>query len=597
MTDESPVSRPERRRFVDVARALGRPKVGLMLALGFSSGLPFMLIGNTLGFWLAEDGVKLALIGFLSWITLTYSVKFLWGTVVDRFRAPLIGFLGRRRGWMVVTQVGVGVGLIGMAMADPRAHLGWLTAFGLITGVAASAQDTVIDAWRIEIADDADELGLLTSAYSLGFRAALIATEALILLLAAAIGWPMSYAIYGGLMVVGVAAALLAAEPDKADQVMEAKAGVARAHPARAFYDAVVGPFVAFFGTHGWAMAALMLTMISFYHLCDYMRGPMTNPYYLALHIPKTTIAGVRATIGLGGSIAGIAVGGLASLRLGNVRTLILGAILQPIAIGAFAVLGWHGGDYTLISIAGLHVDADQPRIYGDAVRPADVGADLDRKDAEGLLRRDRGKPAAWADPAGSLFAVLPLQRRARRPGDPAVRDPGDAPADPRGGRRGLTSAVHAIDVRDLHVAARVVGDAPFQVASWWRRGWGFKHGARGEEGRSRSRTRRRAINCASRPVAVAGEVRCMAGNPARREWPGPGGKPTVNFDPKRTLRDARSFVPTACFPCHGPVFPLSPAKAGAQAFFVSCRSSSTCSRANETARSTSATPTTSSAG
>jgi PAT family beta-lactamase induction signal transducer AmpG len=367
MTDESPVSRPERRRFVDVARALGRPKVGLMLALGFSSGLPFMLIGNTLGFWLAEDGVKLALIGFLSWITLTYSVKFLWGTVVDRFRAPLIGFLGRRRGWMVVTQVGVGVGLIGMAMADPRAHLGWLTAFGLITGVAASAQDTVIDAWRIEIADDADELGLLTSAYSLGFRAALIATEALILLLAAAIGWPMSYAIYGGLMVVGVAAALLAAEPDKADQVMEAKAGVARAHPARAFYDAVVGPFVAFFGTHGWAMAALMLTMISFYHLCDYMRGPMTNPYYLALHIPKTTIAGVRATIGLGGSIAGIAVGGLASLRLGNVRTLILGAILQPIAIGAFAVLGWHGGDYTLISIAGFNVTAFEAIMAFDA--------------------------------------------------------------------------------------------------------------------------------------------------------------------------------------------------------------------------------------
>jgi PAT family beta-lactamase induction signal transducer AmpG len=367
MTDEAAVSRPARRRFVDVVRALGRPKVGLMMALGFSSGLPFMLIGNTLGFWLAEDGVKLALIGFLSWITLTYSVKFLWGAAVDRFKAPLIGFLGRRRGWMVVTQVGVGAGLVGMAMVDPRAHLGWLTAFGLFTGVAAAAQDTVVDAWRIEIASDADELGLLTSAYSLGYRAALIATEALILLLATAVGWPLSYAIYGALMVVGVVAALLVAEPRSADAVMEAKAGDARTHPARGFYDAVVGPFIAFFKTHGWTMAGLMLAMITFYHLCDYMRGPMSNPYYKALAIPKPTIAGVRATIGLGGSIVGIALGGLASLRLGNARTLILGAILQPIGIAAFALLGWHGGDYGLISVAGLNVTAFEAIMAFDA--------------------------------------------------------------------------------------------------------------------------------------------------------------------------------------------------------------------------------------
>lgn len=367
MIEEAPAARPVRRRFVDVLRALGRPKVGLMLALGFSSGLPFMLIGNTLGFWLAEAGVKLALIGFLSWITLTYSVKFLWGAVVDHFEAPLVGFMGRRRGWMVITQVGVAAGLVGMAVSDPRAHLAWLTGFGLLAGVAASAQDTVIDAWRIEIADDADELGLLTSAYSLGFRAALIATEALILLLASAIGWPMSYAIYGGLMVVGIGAALFAAEPAKADQVMEALAGEAKTHPIRGAYDAVVGPFLAFFAAHGWALAGLMLTTISFYHLCDYMRGPMTNPYYLALHIPKTTIAGVRATIGLGGSIVGIALGGLASLRLGNGRTLILGAILQPIAIGAFALLGWRGGDYPLVSVGGLDLTAFEAIMAFDA--------------------------------------------------------------------------------------------------------------------------------------------------------------------------------------------------------------------------------------
>jgi PAT family beta-lactamase induction signal transducer AmpG len=367
MTEEAPARRPARRRLVDVLGALGRPKVGLMLMLGFSSGLPFMLIGNTLGFWLAEAGVKLALIGFLSWITLTYSVKFLWGAVADRVRAPLIGFLGRRRGWMVLTQVGVGAGLVGMALADPRSHLGWLTAFGLVTGVAAAAQDTVIDAWRIEIATDVDELGLLTSAYSLGYRAALIATEALILLLAGAIGWSMSYAIYGGLMLVGVVAALLAREPTRADAAMEVKMAGAAGEPLRAFGDAVVGPFIEFFKAHGWAMAALMLAMITFYHLCDYMRGPMSNPYYQALAIPKPTIAGVRATIGLGGTIAGIALGGLASLRLGNVRTLILGAILQPIGVGAFALLGWHGGDYRLVALGGFDLTAFEAIMAFDA--------------------------------------------------------------------------------------------------------------------------------------------------------------------------------------------------------------------------------------
>ena len=106
---------PARRRMWDVLMALGRPKVGLMLMLGFSSGLPFMLIGNTLGFWLAEDHVKLAAIGFVSWIGLAYSWKFLWGAVADHVKAPLIGALGRRRGWMIITQVGVAAGLIGMA--------------------------------------------------------------------------------------------------------------------------------------------------------------------------------------------------------------------------------------------------------------------------------------------------------------------------------------------------------------------------------------------------------------------------------------------------------------------------------------------------
>lgn len=355
---DSPPVRPRRRTLAEVLRALSRPKVAIMLVLGFSSGLPFMLIGNTLGFWLAEDGIKLAVIGFASWIGLTYTVKFLWGAVVDRARPPLLGRLGRRRGWMVATQFGVGIGLIGMSLVDSRPHIGALIAFGLLTGVSAAAQDTVIDAWRIESAADPDELGLLTAAYSLGFRIALIATEAWILLVATAVGWPTAYAIYGGLMGLGIVASLLAKEPARADLVMESRHASVRRHPLAALADAVIGPFVAFFKAHGAAAAALMLGTITLYHLCDYLRGPMSNPYYLALGIHKPDIAYVRTTLGLAGSFAGIALGGWSALRLGNRTSLLIGAFLQPLAVAAFAILGFHRSDFDILAIGPLRVTA-----------------------------------------------------------------------------------------------------------------------------------------------------------------------------------------------------------------------------------------------
>jgi PAT family beta-lactamase induction signal transducer AmpG len=356
-----------RRGALQVLTALGQPKVAVMLVLGFGSGLPFMLIGNTLGFWLAEGGVKLATIGFLSWVGLAYLIKFVWGAMVDRLRAPLFGRLGRRRGWMLISQIGVGAGLIGMGASDPKSHLGVLAACAVLTGCAAAIQDTVIDAWRIEIADDADELGLLTAAYTLGYRGALIATESLILLVAGAIGWPVAYLLYGASMALAVGAALIAREPAQAGAVMQAKAAEAGVHPLRAGLDAVIGPFVAFFRTHGVGMAALMLGMITLYHLCDYMRGPMSNPYYKALGIDKATIAGVRLTIGLAGSLIGVAVGGLSSLRIGNHPSLVIGAVLQPIGIGAFALLGWHGGDYPLLAAGPAHLSAFQAIMAFDA--------------------------------------------------------------------------------------------------------------------------------------------------------------------------------------------------------------------------------------
>jgi PAT family beta-lactamase induction signal transducer AmpG len=325
----------------------------VMLALGFSSGLPFLMIGNTLGYWLREGGVALAAIGFLSWAGLAYSFKFIWGAVVDRAPPPLLGRLGRRRGWMLWTQAGVAVGLIGMALTGPRGHalgdLGWLAAMAILTGVSAASQDVVIDAWRIEAAADAEELGLLTSAYSLAFRVAIIATDAWILWLVAAVGWSWSYAAVGLLMGVGMLGALFAHEPERVDRAIAAKEAAAPALSLRGVYDIVVEPFIGFFRAQGWA-AALILLMITTYHLCDYLRGPVVNPYYVDLHIPKAVVASVRTTVGLGGVFLGTIAGGVFCLRFGYTRALILGGVLQPLAVAAFALLAYLGPDLRLFA-------------------------------------------------------------------------------------------------------------------------------------------------------------------------------------------------------------------------------------------------------
>ena len=149
---------------------------------------------------------------------------------------------------------------------------------------------------------------------------------------------------------------------------MEEKAHEAARHPLAGVYDAVIGPLIAFFRAHGLGMAALMLAMISLYHLCDYMRGPMTGPYYEALKIDNDTIGLVRLFVGTPGSFVGIALGGFSAYRFGRLPTLIVGAIAQPLAIGAFAVLGWHGGDFALISLGAAKITAFEAIMAFDAV-------------------------------------------------------------------------------------------------------------------------------------------------------------------------------------------------------------------------------------
>ena len=339
----------------EVIASLRQPKVAVMLTLGFSSGLPFFLSGNTLGYWLRDEGTALSAIGFLSWVGLAYSLKFLWAPVIDRTDAPVFGRLGRRRGWMVVSQIAVAAGLLGVSTVGLRAGLASVGILALVVAFSSSTQDIVVDAWRIEAAADSDELGLLSAAYQLGYRIAILVTEALVLIMANHFGWRLSYASMAALMAIGVGASFVAAEPLRAQQVFQDKAETAPLWSARGAFDAVVGPFVQFFRTYGW-VALLMLAMISFYRLPEFMMGPMANPYYHDLGLSKDAVGAVRASIGLVASFLGIAAGGFSTLRFGYLKTLVAALIVQSLVIANFATLAYTGPD---IRIFGAVMFAD----------------------------------------------------------------------------------------------------------------------------------------------------------------------------------------------------------------------------------------------
>jgi len=350
MTATAAAAPRRKRTAMEVLSSLRQPKVAVMLALGFSSGLPFLLTANTFGYWLRDVGTSLTAIGFISWVGLAYTMKVFWAPIVDRVDVPLLGRLGRRRGWMLAAQIVVAIGLIGMAAVGTAGGLTAIGAFALLTAFASATQDIAIDAWRIEAGADSDEVGLLTSAAQLGYRVALLVTDALIIAAAARVGWPMSYVGMAVLMGVGVAATFLAFEPARADAVLHSKAPL---WTPRGFFDAVVGPFVEFFAKHK-AVGLIMLLAVALYRLPDFVMGPMYNPYYHDLGLTKDTVAMVRGSVGLVATFLGIAIGGLAAIRLGVFRSLMLGVVLEGIGTAAFAILALHADMPTFAAVMGL---------------------------------------------------------------------------------------------------------------------------------------------------------------------------------------------------------------------------------------------------
>ena len=341
MTDADTKHAVKKRGTRDVLAALGQARVLITLLLGFGSGLPFLLTGATLSIWLAEGDVALSAIGFISWVGLAYSFKFIWAPVVDRFDVPLLSRFGRRRGWMLLSQGVVGAALIAMAVIGPEGGLTALGIAALVTAFASATQDIVVDAWRIETAENEEDMGLLTSAYQLGYRFAILAGNALILFFATWFGWNGAYAIWGAAMSIAIIATLFAKEPLDRMAVARATGGAPPWTP-RGLFDAVVGPFINFLKTHKTA-ALLMLAAISLYRLPDFVMGPMVGPFYIELGLTKDAIGAMRLSAGLAGSLAGIAAGGLCALRFGFGRTLLLGALIGPMSNLGYTLMAFMG--------------------------------------------------------------------------------------------------------------------------------------------------------------------------------------------------------------------------------------------------------------
>lgn len=329
----------------DIQRALKRPSSWILLGLGFSCALPYLLIGGTLAFWLRSAGISLTVIAMVGWVSLVYGLKFLWAPWMDKARLPfLYDWLGQRRSYMLLSQVGVAAGLIAMGQIGPG-HLGAFIAAAVFLAFAAASQEIAVDAWRVEQTNDEAEQALNPSFWAYGFRAGILMTDSLILVLSKRIGWPLSYAAIACLLVVGIAATLLARRSPVEQQPHAAVKGIKAL---------IVDPFASFFREHK-GTAGLILLTLALYRLPDYLTN-MAGTMYADTGIDPDAIAAMRAGVGLWASLIGIALGASCLLVFGLARAFWIGALIGPMSNLCFA---WMSVAHGNLGVFALTLIAD----------------------------------------------------------------------------------------------------------------------------------------------------------------------------------------------------------------------------------------------
>ena len=359
--------------WLDALRVYTRKPVLVITLLGFTAGLPYLLVFSTLTAWLNEEGVSKTAIGFFAWVGLTYSVKVFWSPVVDRLQLPLLTrVLGQRRSWMLLAQGGIAGGLVWMSFLDPQTSLWWVACAAVLVAFSSSTHDVSLDAFRIESAPD-EEQGAMAAGYILGYRLALLMSGAGALYIAALDSWPMAYQAMAALVGLGTLALLWSSEPkhNTLEERRENDARMVDQIMGRAMHlsqrpvwqqhllGAVICPFLEFFQRSG-AVALLLLLFIAIYRLSDITMGIMANPFYLDLGYSKTEIASVAKIFGFFMTIAGAAICGLMIARLGILRPLLLGAILVALTNVLFALMALtqSSGEPSLLWL-GLVISAD----------------------------------------------------------------------------------------------------------------------------------------------------------------------------------------------------------------------------------------------
>jgi PAT family beta-lactamase induction signal transducer AmpG len=328
-------------RFLALLRqASADPRLALMLALGFSSGLPFLLIFSTQSAWLREAGVSKADIGLMSYCALAFSFKFLWAPIIDRYDPPgLARLLGRRRAWMLIAQIGVAAGLLGLSFGAPRQTLIWSIAFAFLTAFAAATQDVTIDGWRIDAAP-AERQGVMVAVYSLGYRLAMICAGAGALYLADFRSWRLAYSAMAGLTLVGMIACLLSPRLDRM------KTG-----PKPTLQTSFVEPLSDLVRRYAATIVPILL-LVALYRLPDFVSGVMANPLYIDLGFTKSDIATVSKLYGVWIGIAGAFAGGALAQKLGLMPTLLIGGVAASASHLSLAYLAAHAGRLDLLTLA-----------------------------------------------------------------------------------------------------------------------------------------------------------------------------------------------------------------------------------------------------
>ncbi|MFT6014826.1 MAG: PAT family beta-lactamase induction signal transducer AmpG [Patiriisocius sp.] len=309
----------------ELARVYTRPRVIAMMFLGFSGGLPFLLVFSTLTAWLRDDGVTKSAIGFFAWVGITYSIKVIWAPVVDRLQIPILTKgLGQRRSWILVGQLGIAVGLLTMSLVG-SADLYWLSIAALLVAFSSATQDIAIDAYRIEALDE-EYQGAMSATYIFGYRVALLAAGAGALYLASYFSWTVAYQVMALLTLVGIITVTLIAEPIRERDSLLATVETKGQSRAKAVFNSVINPFVDFFERNrGYAM--FILLFIAVFRLSDIAMGIMANPFYLDMGYSKTDIANVAKVFGFFMSIAGAGICGLLVVKWGIYRCLMIGAV------------------------------------------------------------------------------------------------------------------------------------------------------------------------------------------------------------------------------------------------------------------------------